>query len=201
MRGLIIAIAITASTPARAEPTDLAVDLMWGGATVGGPLSSEWSGGFASRPGFALRHGAWGLATHFELTKIDSTNTPRDGSELVSLGANLDLRLYPRRGLLAPYVLAGVHAERVVGDQDVTRTCRQTGTCIAGSWTETPSYDGRGLEIGGGLELSGREQGMYFGFRIEATLASSTFALPGDVAHGSVFFLGAGFSYGGSVGR
>ncbi|HTJ42008.1 MAG TPA: hypothetical protein VL463_07910 [Kofleriaceae bacterium] len=201
MRGLIIAITITTSARGvAAEPTDLAFDMMWGGATVGGALSSEWSGGFGSRPGFALRHGAWGLGAHFVLDQLDSTNTLRDGAELVSLGANADVRLYPLRGLFAPYVLAGAHAERVVGDATVVRSCHQTRTCIAGTWTETPSYDGRGLEIGAGLELSGRAEGMYFGFRVEATLSSSTFALPDGPAEGSIFFLGAGFSYGGSVG-
>lgn len=199
---LLVAVAASVPTAAVAEPTDFDPALAIGGLSIAGEQAASWSGGVDVRTGFEVRHGVWSIAALFDFASIDTTDAMRDGTELSALGAAVDLRLFPHRGRWEPYILVGAHAHAIVGDDNVVRTCHQTGTCLAGFYSETPGYAEHAIEIGAGIQLAGRAYDANGALRVELVYARPTIELPGDGATpGSWLVLAVGGVFGPSTGR
>ena len=71
---------------------------------------------------------------------VRSSRPERDTDELVGLGVGGRLAYHlPVFGGVVK-IAGGVTRRWMFADKDVTRTCTQTGECIAGTYVETPSY-------------------------------------------------------------
>ena len=110
--------------------------------TVGhGGEVGELDLGLRLEPGLFVRVGRWNATLSMPTNPtIRSTNVERDTAELTGIGVSA--RLAYRAPLFGGVLTIGGAITRrwVWSNETVTRTCTQTGECIAGTYFESPSY-------------------------------------------------------------
>lgn len=94
-----------------------------------------------TEPGLFLRIGPWHASFSFPIhPQVRSDRPMRDTPELVGFGLSgrLAYRLSALGGIVS--IGGGLTRRWMFAQSDVTRSCRETGTCVAGTYVETPTY-------------------------------------------------------------
>jgi hypothetical protein len=92
-------------------------------------------------PGLFLRIGRWHATVSVPVQpSVRSANPQRDTPELTGVGiaGRLAYRLPMFGGVLS--IGGGLTRRWLFAQTDVIRSCRETGTCVAGTYVETPTY-------------------------------------------------------------
>jgi hypothetical protein len=92
-------------------------------------------------PGLFLRIDRWHATVSFPVQpSVRSANPERDTAELTGFGVSgrLAYRMPMFGGALS--IGGGITRRWLFAQTDVTRSCRETGTCVAGTYVETPTY-------------------------------------------------------------
>lgn len=122
------------------------------------------------------RVAALGVVERMVLTPGDDD---LDSAELSSAGAGFAVRvdMWQRRDRFVQ-IAAGVTWYDLEGDEDVTRTCDQFGTCIAGWYFERPAYSHVGAHVAGSIGLRSRSD-IWAGLGVRLGLTHFTLDRPG----------------------
>jgi hypothetical protein len=140
MHRLTVLAVILISSPADAEPP-FTVGLDY--TVARGGAFETWDLGWRLEAGLGVHIGSWhataSAAAHMNLEPSDHM---RDGDRLGGVGVGGRLAYHVRvdgHGTL--FAALGFERLWFSGTSEVTRTCRQTGTCLAGYYAEVPKYD------------------------------------------------------------
>jgi hypothetical protein len=220
---LVVLLALPSVAAAQAPPTAAAAPAAavapgpdWAiygeaGLTAGGisgALGDDWSvdrGGFTLGAGFRRHQLAVGV--HYGLFAVDSSVPERDNADLFGLELGGDVTMYLREGKTEPFVRVGYRKAWFFGNTEVTRTCAQTGDCLAGYWTEVPSYSAHGPVIAIGEQLTLRETtgsgrgSMLFFVTVQLEAAPLKVELPGGKVTGQYIGLRLSLGLGGGPHR
>ena len=134
---LLIALAPTVAAAERGPSFAAGLDYTVGhGGEVG-----ELDLGYRLEAGLFVRVGRWHATLSVPANpKITSSNPQRDTEQMIGVG--IGARVAYRQPLLGGVlsVGAGITRRWMWAEKAVTRTCTETGECIAGTYFETPSY-------------------------------------------------------------
>lgn len=140
MRCLVIAGVILVAPPVASAGPTFAIGYDF---TVGhGGEVEALDLGWRLEAGVFVRVGRWHAAVKVPWhPQITSARPQRDNPELTGLGVG-GLLAYraPMSGLGVLSIGGGITRRWVTGHAPTLRACRETGTCLAGTYMETPSY-------------------------------------------------------------
>lgn len=153
-----------------------------------------------TEPGLFLRIGRWHATASFPVhPKVRSDDPLRDTAELTGFG--LSGRLAYRAPLFGGVLAIGGGLTRrwLFAQSDVTRSCRETGTCVAGTYVESPTYHAWAPQLRIGIGPDKQWPSLVMGVQFELIVEAIAFKdVPPDgirdvaVMGGVTFVIGGG---------
>jgi len=191
-------LAVMIPTVARADGPAFAVGLDY---TVGhGGHVEELDLGWRLEPGLFLRVGSWQATVSVPTNpKVRSDNPGRDTEEMTGVGLSGRLAYHlPVGGNGVVTLGAGFTRRWMFAHASVTRSCMQTGTCIAGTYLESPSYHAWAPQLRIGIGPEKLLPRMVMGVTFEVIVEAIGFNdVPRDGIRGLTLMAGATFTIGG----
>ncbi len=164
------ALAIVAAFPLIAHADDVPPPTH----AAGLELSGGYAGGFDSlhfkrraEAGVFVRVGPWQVTATVPWLAIDSGNIERDGPHLGDIGIGGRIAYRAPVSTAIATVALGLERHWMYGHDNVTRHCMETGTCVAGFYTEKPSYRSWVPQLRAGIGFDDRAGSSLRTFSIE----------------------------------
>jgi hypothetical protein len=197
---LALALAVLAPAAAHADGASFTGQMTIGGGSTAGEIGGELD--MMNLPlmslGLGFRTRNVGLFGVGDMLAFDAHDETVDSRGLISFGAGVEVAGYlPLGHGWEAYGRAGKRWRWLGGDNEVTRTCNQTGTCAGGFWPETPSYTSSGLTGAIGLQWTFADKGAAGAVGLELHVEQVVMDLPGrGTVGGTLVVLGLNFMLG-----
>jgi hypothetical protein len=135
----MLSVTLVASTAAAEPPFAIGLDY----TVARGSTFESWDLGWRLEAGLGVHIGPWhATASASGHMHIKPDDLMRDSERLTAMGAGARVQYHWRvdgHGTL--FIGAGFERIWVSGDRDVKRYCQDTNTCLAGYYSQTPSYN------------------------------------------------------------